>query len=56
MYYAETVINGVLMFRTTPDGKWQVHEGPRGQLYRLLSTMNKDDIHDILIKAGLLNG
>lgn len=23
MYYKEEIINGVLMFRTAPDGKWQ---------------------------------
>lgn len=51
MFYQEKIINGVLHFRNTPDGKWI--EMSKEQLTKIISKQNdrivpNDDINELI--------
>ena len=42
MYYEEKIIDGVLMYKTTPSGEWGVVTGPRAYAVNLLVKISEE--------------
>lgn len=41
MYYEEKIIDGVLMYKTTPNGEWMVATGTRAEAVNSLVKMSE---------------
>lgn len=45
MHYEEKFINGILHFRTTPDGEWQIARAKYAQVANALLGLSSEDRH-----------